>query len=243
MRHLMLRLESPMMAFGGDAIDARRIIRPYPAASMITGLLANALGFHRTEKERHQMLQDNLVFATRIDREPFGKTHITDFQTVQLNKSDKGWTTTGKPEERGGGSYSGPERLWCDYWPDMQVTVALRLNPMFNDVDIDGLAVALNEPTRPLFIGRKSCLPSVPLFEGFADAETSLGALLSWPLADRETDDVRMFWASGEDCADMDNVTVVRDMMVTDKRSWMSGLHGGKRWIREGVCSRACIAV
>ena len=48
-RHLILNLESPLMAFGGETIDNYGVIRPFPAASMLTGLLANALGWRRVE--------------------------------------------------------------------------------------------------------------------------------------------------------------------------------------------------
>ena len=70
MKHLILALESPLMAFGGETIDNLGVIRWFPSASMLTGLLANALGWRRIERERHQRLQDRLVFAARIDREP-----------------------------------------------------------------------------------------------------------------------------------------------------------------------------
>ena len=82
MRHLILTLESPLMAFGGETIDNYGVIRPFPSASMITGLLANALGWRRIERQDHQRLQDRLVFAARIDRERAGGSRLTDFQTA-----------------------------------------------------------------------------------------------------------------------------------------------------------------
>ena len=79
MRHLILRLEAPLMAFGGETIDNYGVIRRFPSASMLTGLLANALGWRRTETDKHQGLQDRLVFAARIDREPAGGVRLTDY--------------------------------------------------------------------------------------------------------------------------------------------------------------------
>ena len=83
---------------------------------MITGLLANALGWRRIERERHQRLQDRLVFACRIDREPEGEVRMTDFQTAQLGASDKGWTTRGVPDDRDGGpnTYNAPHLRYRD---------------------------------------------------------------------------------------------------------------------------------
>ena len=87
MRHLIIRLEAPLMAFGGETIDNYGVIRRFPSASMLTGLLANALGLRRTQAQDHQELQERLVFAARIDREPSGGVRLTDYQTVQLGDS------------------------------------------------------------------------------------------------------------------------------------------------------------
>ncbi|EQD38829.1 CRISPR-associated protein, Cas5e-type, partial [mine drainage metagenome] len=41
-RHLLIRLEAPLMSFGATAVDARGVIQRWPAASLLTGLCANA---------------------------------------------------------------------------------------------------------------------------------------------------------------------------------------------------------
>ena len=239
MRHLILRLEAPLMAFGGETIDNYGVIRPFPAASMLTGLLANALGWRRVERERHQRLQDRLVFAARIDREPHGRLSMRDFQTAKLAAKDKGWTTRGAPEERAGGAntYEAPHLRYRDYYADMRVTVALRLEPDAGDPTLDDLANALQEPVRPLFIGRNPCLPSVSLFGCFADGDTALAALLETPLArpDEAQESVRLLWPSNDGQADTAKVTVNRSYMLTDQRNWISGLHGGGRAVTEGA--------
>lgn len=241
MRHLILNLESPLMSFGGETIDNYGVIRWFPAASMLTGVFANALGWRRVERERHQSLQERLVFAARIDREPAGGVRLTDFQTAQLNKDDKGWTTRGRPEGRAGGAntYDAPHLRYRDYFADMRVTVALRLEPEDESPTLDELANALQQPARPLFIGRKPCLPSAPLFVGIdCNASNTLDALLNLPVEreEREGDDrvrsVRLLWSDGEgvDCVHID-----RDFMLTDERNWVSGLHGGGRRVYEGT--------
>ena len=98
---LMLRLEGPLMAFGDVMVDAIGPIRDAPAASALTGLLANALGVRREEPARLQRLQERLVFGSRIDRPG---ERFTEFQTAKLEASDKGWTTRGRPEGRAGGA-------------------------------------------------------------------------------------------------------------------------------------------
>ena len=64
-RYLLLRLEAPLIAFGGETIDNFGVIRDFPALSMITGLFANALGWRREDCELHDRLQDRLVRLTR----------------------------------------------------------------------------------------------------------------------------------------------------------------------------------
>lgn len=244
-RHLIINLESPLMAFGGEAIDNYGVIRRFPSASMLTGLFANALGWRRVERERHQRLQDRLAFAVRIEREPAGGLRMTDFQTAQLARSDAGWTTRGQPEGRAGGprTYDAPHLRYRDYFADMRVCAALRLEPADGSPSLDELAAALDEPARPLFIGRKPCLPSVPLFGGFSDGDTALAALMATPIGESEDgvidrsrpEIVSLFWHNGEG---VESVQSNRDYMITDQRNWVSGLHGGGRWASEGSAKR-----
>ena len=240
-KHLILNLESPLMSFGGETIDNLGVIRPFPAVSMLTGLLANALGWRRVERQRHQDLQDRIVLAARIDREPHGGLRMTDFQSAAISNKDEAWTTRGRPEGRSGGTYTNWLR-YRDYYADMRVTVALRLEPSDGDPTLDKLAEALDEPARPLFIGRKPCLPSRRLLGGFAEGETSLAALLSVPLPEdpspRPT--IRVQWPGRESA---DEIERSQAQMITDERNWVSGLHGGGRPIRQAAIEREKFAV
>ena len=234
--HLIMTLEAPLMSFGGETIDNLGVIRPFPAASMLAGLLANALGWRRVERQRHQDLQDRITFAARIDREPHGGLRMTDFQTAAINNTEQGWTTRGRPEGRGGGTYQNHLR-YRDYHADMSVTIALRLDPADGDPTLGNLAEALEEPARPLFIGRKPCLPSRRLFGGFSEGETALAALLAVPLAQESQPGptIRVQWPEGEGADAMERSQA---LMITDERNWVSGLHGGGRPIRQAAIER-----
>jgi CRISPR system Cascade subunit CasD len=100
-QHLLLRLEAPLMSFGTTAVDHRRPVQAWPAVSMLTGLLANALGWQRSDAQALDALQARIRWAARIDR---AGVALSDFQTAQLSKADKGWTTRGVVEGRGGGT-------------------------------------------------------------------------------------------------------------------------------------------
>jgi CRISPR system Cascade subunit CasD len=219
-RWLILDLCAPLMAFGGVTIDHVGPTRDFPAASMLTGLFGNALGWHWSDGPAHQALQDRLIFAARVER---GGRLVTDSQNAKLEKADKGWTTHGTPEGRFGASYDAPHRRRRDYLADARVLVVLRLST--DDLPtLDMLAEALTRPARPLFIGRKPCLPTRPLHSGWCEAVdahsaltlvgTTAHAVAQWPVAEGPEGD--------------------RRIDLPDLRNWRSGLHGGSRAVAEG---------
>ncbi|WP_375456747.1 type I-E CRISPR-associated protein Cas5/CasD [uncultured Methylobacterium sp.] len=231
-RFLLLRLEAPMLAFGGETVDARGVIAAFPGASLLTGLLANALGYRRGEHERLQALQDRLVFAARLDR--IG-ARITDFQTAALGAADQGWTTRGRPEGRAGGAatYKSPHIRRRDYDCDVSCAVALRLEPADVAPTLDDLAQALAAPARPLFLGRKPCLPACPIVHPdperrIAEADDLAAALARVAPADDESEaSLRLLLPESEAGQTRDDVRP-----VTDARDWRSGVHGGHRMVR-----------
>ena len=148
-RHLLLRLEAPLIAFGGETIDNFGVIRDFPALSMITGLFANALGWRREDCELHDRLQSRLLIGSRLNV-PIQR--LREYQTAQLFEKDQGWTTFGVPEGRAPSpSYSmqadGRKSLtwqrYRDYHASLSVLVALRLQPSDDAPTLDDLAVAL----------------------------------------------------------------------------------------------------
>lgn len=226
-RWLVLKLEAPLIAFGGVTIDQVGVTRDFPALSMLTGIFANALGWRRTDWEKHQSLQDRLVFAARRDREHAAGL-LTDTQNAKLKKNDKGWTTWGVPEGRDGASYSAPHRRKRDYHMDLQVHIVLRFEPEEPGPDLDQIAEALDHPARPIFIGRKSCLPTVRLNAGFVVAATAFEALQKVP----GQGILRASWPIGEGPETGREVNRIIDL--PDLRNWRSGLHGGARSVVEG---------
>ena len=228
-QHLILRLEAPLMAFGGTMIDAHGPTLDLPIRSMVTGLIANALGWQRGDRDRHQALQDRLVMGARLDRPG---TALRDFQTAQLGANDKGWTTRGYPEGRAGGAntYKSPHIRLRHYRADAFVTVALRLDPPDDAPSLGEIEAALNAPARPLFIGRKPCLPSRPvLSESPIEADGILAALRLAPLNSIEGPTnpqrkIRFALPPAEwrrDCP-------FDSKMVADVRDWRAGVHAGE---------------
>ena len=233
MRWMHLRLLAPFAAFGGEAIDARGVTRDFPSRSLLTGLIANALGWHRGQREQHQRLQSRIVYSAMRETEPvLGRT--TDYQTAQLAKDDRAWTTRGTPAQRDGGpaTYIGAHQRWRDYHADLRMTVVFRLDPVDDDPTIEDLEATFVRPARPLFIGRKSCLPSAPIFHGWIEAEDARAALRA--VVPANAGPYRALWPEAEGTADADHT-----FYVTDERNWLTGLHGGARRVCEGRIAAA----
>jgi CRISPR system Cascade subunit CasD len=232
-RHLVLRLEAPLVSFGGEAIDNLGVIRPFPAKSMITGLLANAAGIERYECEVLQSLQDNLVMGSRIQQD---RQLLRDFQTAELSKSDQGWTTHEEVEGRGGGtaSYLGPHLRRRDYWTDAHVTVVLRVLPG-SPFTIGEIAEALQHPARPLFLGRKTCIPSSPVYNGDVLAPSISAALIALFDTGFLNTDLSFQWPAFEEPGDAELLSQFPDARlepVCDERNWITGVHCGERLVR-----------
>lgn len=230
--HLLMRLRAPLIAFGGETIDNHGVIRDFPALSMVTGLLANALGWDRGDDAQHNRLQERLVMGARLDADG---ERLVDFQTAQLQGDDKGWTTRGVPEGRAGGAgtYAGPHLRYRHYHADMNVLVALRLHTADESPTLAELAVALDKPARPLFVGRKNCLPTERVMAGWVDADDILGALqMAEPIVQSPT---RAQWPQGEGQLLKSPAFTDRGVDVCDERNWTSGVHGGWRPVREGL--------
>ncbi len=181
---LLLRLDAPLMSFGAVVVDQNHPVWRFPGVAMLTGLLGNALGWDHRDTDRLQSLQDRLRFAARWDAEP---ELLTDYQTVDLGQDfmiGTGWTTRGRREDRGkGAATTGTHIRYRDHWANGVATIALALDGE-GDPSLAALEQALRCPARPLFLGRKPCLPAGPLLLGRRKAEGVRAALAAEPLAD-----------------------------------------------------------
>lgn len=231
---LILRFDAPLMSFGAPIVDNRGVTEVHPTLSMVTGLLGNSLGYDHSDADRLQDLQRRLRIAARCDRPG---ERLTDFQTADLGQpflAVAGWTTRSRVERRGGGSAKRTHRRWRDYLADAVYTVALTLEPPAGTPTLDDIATALDFPARPLFLGRKPCLPATRLLVGRAQVATLCDALCRRyaavdPVRGEDPTTAAAWWPDGEDVGDG---TL---MVVTDERDWTNQIHGGQRFIRHGT--------
>jgi CRISPR system Cascade subunit CasD len=231
---LVLRLDAPLISFGGPMVDQNGIIQTFPGLSMLSGLLANALGWDRRDYEKLGRLQERVRFAARVDRP--GEA-LLDYQTVDLGADwmrpeTSGWTTRGRIAARGGASAEGTHQRYRHYRADSVHTVVLTL---LGDEppSLDDVAQALREPARPLFIGRKCCLPAAPLLLEVLEADSLVSVLATMPRAHRaDRGLLRVAWWEGDDATAA--IGESRVVAVSDEREWRNGVHVGRRLVREG---------
>lgn len=238
--HLVLDLAAPLMSFGQEQVGEHGPTSSFPGPSLITGLIANALGWSRTEGAAHDRLQTRIVMGAALVSQ--GEV-LTDFQTTRLNQADASWTTRGHPEGRGNSTTyrvdpdekrrTGRDdkvlthRRWRDVRANARVLVALRLEPADEEPTLDAIAGALQRPARPLFLGRKAFIPSRRILLDVVEARTVRGAL--WDALSHQVEEpgrIRAQWDASE--GGDGQATRLRDI-----RAWQIGVHAGERLVYE----------
>lgn len=228
---LLLRFDAPLMSFGSVMVDQFNPIDRFPGRSMLTGLISNALGFDHGDTKMLADLQQRIRHACRWDIEP---ELLVDYQTVDLGQDfmqGTGWTTRGHREDRGtGDATSGTHQRWRHYWANGCATVAMTLAApaagATEAVALEDVEAALRAPARPLFIGRKTCIPASPILLGRRTVDTMRRALVNEPLvrsAGRPTpEQVLACWPpeEGEGAG---------SVLLDDVRDWESNVHRGRQ--------------
>ena len=239
MRALILRIDAPMISFGSVIVDHHGFTDYFPGISMLTGMIGNALGWNHSESDKLQELQDRLDFAARWDVRP---QRVIDYHTVDLGSPKMrkpGWTTRGEAEHRAGGTAAkyGTHQRYRHYLVDGLMTLALGLKAG-GSPDLEAIRTAFERPARPLFIGRKTCLPSRPLLDPITpivEGEDLVTALETVPVWSREgvpEEENKKTWACWTPSSEVENVGERR--LVYDLRDWHTQLPTGSRWRKEG---------
>jgi CRISPR system Cascade subunit CasD len=158
---LLLRLEGALQSWGAQ--ESKFVIRrttDAPTKSGVLGILCAALGVCRTEaRQRLPMLNASLSMAVRIDRPGI---RWWDYHTVGAGMPMRIAEGEGKTKP-------GAMLTRREYLCDASFLVVLQGPPAL----IGELHHSLLHPVWPLYLGRKSCPPSLPLL-GRSD-ETDIG--------------------------------------------------------------------
>lgn len=176
MKHLALYLRAPLQSWGASSKFGDRGTLDAPTRSGLTGLLAAACGVDKNDEARDR---DWLARAARLTFEVVGfkrGDRMTDYHTVgaRYDKDDP-WqkrmiptkAEDGKPKDNATVTHR-------DYLVDSVFGAVLS----GDDALVAEMAAALENPVWGVWLGRKSCIPTEPVFAGvFESAEAARAAL------------------------------------------------------------------
>lgn len=187
-RSLVLRLAGPLQSWGGRSQFNRRDTGAEPTKSGVVGLLAAAAGLRRQDPIEHLV---GLVLGVRTD-EP--GSLLRDYHTVSDHR--------GRPLLAAAVGGKGLQKFTAPA-KHTHVTQRFYLQDATFAVAVSGpegllhtLAAAVTHPAFPLALGRRSCVPTVPilvppgpgapdkLWDG--DPLTVLTTLVPWQVSDAQ---------------------------------------------------------
>lgn len=157
---LLLRLEGPLQSWGVRSRWDVRDTGDEPSKSGVIGLLGAALGLPNGDP-RLVTLDQELRMGVRIDQPGL---RLTDFQTITGALLQADGRVKGKAEN--------PSTIVSprSYLQDAAFLVVLAGPEQL----LQELAGALQRPRWPVFLGRKSCPPTRPVFEALTETYESL---------------------------------------------------------------------
>ena len=174
--YLALRLEGPLQAWGYASQFNRRNTGMFPTKSAILGVICAAMGISRgSEREQAMLPQLRLLklLTVAVPRLQYrGSKHetelpvrrLTDYHTVQ-------GTLTADGRIRGT-----THLTWRQYLCDASFVAVLSGGRVL----LIELGAALRNPVWGIWLGRKACIPTAPVFNNIYDSEEeALYALLN----------------------------------------------------------------
>ena len=174
MATLLLRLAAPLQSWGSDSKFETRKTNRAPTKSGVIGLLAAALGLRRDDTAGLARL-NRLRFAVRTDQEG---SLLVDFHTAKSSSTS-----------------------YITYRHYLQDAIFLAGLESDDEALLQELQEALRHPVYPLYLGRRSCPPTLPLCLGIRSGEL-LDVLRAEPPLSQKNDLVRMNIVADADPAD-----------------------------------------
>lgn len=175
---LIFRLFGPFASWGEAAVGEVRPTATRPTRSALLGLLGAALGLERDAGDGpHLELSAALRFAVRIDSPGLP---AVDYQTINYRKPDrKELMPTRADELRVRRDLLSTTQSWRHYRCDAVFTVAAAATGAAGP-SLGTLREALDRPVFPLSLGRKSCVPALPLGPELLAAESLAEAFAAY---------------------------------------------------------------
>ena len=178
-KYVSLWLEGPLQAWGHDSSFSRRETLPFPTKSGVLGMLLAAMGKGGEQRELLRQLSplDHTVISFR---KPVADVpELLDFQMVGSGYSREGWESYFIPRKRDSSfANTGGSKMTYRYYLQDAVFAVTAGIPLTIE---DEVRSALECPVWPIFLGRRTCIPSKPVFRGiFQTLEEAEESALSY---------------------------------------------------------------
>ena len=167
---LALRLQGPMQSWGFNSQFNRRDTALYPTKSAVAGLCCAAMGLDRGSEGEKDVLQKFgetgllcIAIPRKQKKRDVSVKRMQDYHTVQNTRDAKG-------------SIKGDAVLtYRQYLNDAGFVALLEGEKAF----LIRIADGLKNPVWGVWLGRKSCIPSSPVFAGFFSSEAEAVSKIS----------------------------------------------------------------
>ncbi len=166
--YLALRLAGPLQSWGFDSQYNRRNTALMPTKSGIAGMCCAAMGFLRGSQEEKKFLEEYrklkmtaIEIPRKLNKE-LSLRRMQDYHTVQNTR------------RANGGINNDCVLTYRQYLNDASFGVILA-----GDKSMLGkIAEALKNPIWGIWLGRKTCIPSMPVFAGLEEREENAWQVL-----------------------------------------------------------------
>ena len=177
MKYLSLWFESPLQSWGVDSKFGLRTTFTFPTKSGIAGIILAAMGKAGEEIEFLENFSFWKEYAFSFSqKQKAGNSLNTDFHMIGsgYDSSDE-WQSKMIPKKRDGkapvsadGSTGGVKITYRQYLQEAYFGVILEIPSSYYDVN--DIVNSLQNPTWPIYLGRRCCVPSFPIFQGLFDS-------------------------------------------------------------------------
>lgn len=172
---LALWFESPLQSWGVDSKFGLRTTFSFPTKSGIAGVILAAMGkggeerkflesfSHWKETAYSFVSETDVSLATDFHMIGSGYDSKDDWQKMMIPKKRDGGTPSSAD-----GSAGGAKLTYRQYLQDAFFGVVMEVPSSY--YDIGEIAEALQTPVWPLYLGRRCCVPSYPIYQGEFDS-------------------------------------------------------------------------
>ena len=157
-KFLVIRLEAPMQSYGLHSPNDQKTTFSFPTKSAIVGLICASLDIQRDDENNISEISKLKTIVIETPYKNICKNLLIDFQTAGGGK----FNDDRKKIKNVNGKIKSNIIINKHYMVDTKFFVILEGSELL----IEKCANGLKHPCRPLFLGRKKCIPSAPIFNG-----------------------------------------------------------------------------